>query len=107
MTSQGDSPDKASDQPEYAGGDGSAPEEAVLIKDAPSHAAGVRAESTYISRQFGERGEDWELKEQSLTESEDGRRIDKMTIETSAGDVETIYFDVSDFFGMDLPDDLA
>jgi hypothetical protein len=104
MTSQGDSPDEASDQPEYAGGDGSSPEEAVLIKDALSHAAGVRAESAYISRKFGERGEDWTLKEQSLTERKDGRRIDKMTIETAAGDVETFYFDVSGFFGMDLPD---
>jgi hypothetical protein len=104
MTSQGNSPDEASDQPEYAGGDGSSPEEAVLIKDAPSHAAGVRAESAYISRKFGERGQDWNLKEQSITEREDGRRIDKMTIETAAGDVETFYFDVSGFFGMDLPD---
>ena len=107
MTSQGDSPDEASDQPEYAGGDGSSPEEAVLIKGASSHTTGVRAESTYISRQFGKQGQDWQLKEQSLTESADGRKIDKMTIETAAGDVETIYFDVSDFFGMDLPDDLA
>jgi hypothetical protein len=104
MTSQGDSPDEANDQPEYAGGDGSSPEEAVLIKDAPSHVAGVRAESAYISRQFGERGKDWELKEQSLTERKDGRQIDKMTIETASGDVETFYFDVSGFFGMDLPD---
>jgi hypothetical protein len=107
MTSQGNSPDEASDQAEYAGGDGSSPEEAVCIKGAPSHAAGVRAESAYISRKFGERGEDWELKEQSLTEREDGQRIDKMTIETAAGEVRTIYFDVSDFFGMDLPDDFV
>ena len=104
MTSQSDSPDEARDQPEYAGGDGSSPEEAVRIKDAPSHAAGVRAESAYISRKFGERGQDWELKEQSLTQKEDGRRIDKMTIETAAGAVEMFYFDVSGFFGMDLPD---
>jgi hypothetical protein len=104
MTGQGDSPDEASDQPEYAGGDGSSPEEAVRIKGAPSHAAGVRAESAYISRRFGERGQDWELKEQSLTQKEDGRQIDKMTIETAAGDVETFYFDISGFFGMDLPD---
>jgi len=95
------------DGPEYAGGEGSSPEEAVLIKNAPSHVAGVRAESAYISRQFGERGHDWKLKEQSLTEREDRRRIDKMTIETAARNVETIYFDVSDFFGIDLPDDFA
>lgn len=104
MTSQDDSPDEASGQLEYTGGDGSSPEEAVRIKDAPSHAAGVRAESTYISRQFGERGQDWTLKEQSITEREDGQRIDQMTIETAAGDVETFYFNVSGFFGMDLPD---
>jgi hypothetical protein len=102
-----DSPEEESDGIVYAGGDGSSPEEAVLIKDAPSHTAGVRAESAYISRKFGERGQDWELKEQSLTQKEDGRQIDKMTIETTAGDVETIYFDVSGFFGMDLPDGFA
>lgn len=107
MIDQGELPERKGDGVEYAGGDGSSPEEAVLIKGAPSHTTGVRAESTYISRQFGKQGQDWQLKEQSLTESADGRKIDKMTIETAAGDVETIYFDVSDFFGMDLPDDLA
>lgn len=104
MTDQDHLAGEESDGPEYAGGDGRSPEDAVLIKNARSHAAGVRAESTYISRQYGERGHDWKLKEQSLTEREDGRRIDQMTIETAAGDVETFYFDVSDFFGMDLPD---
>ncbi|MCS3632035.1 hypothetical protein GGP55_002648 [Salinibacter ruber] len=104
MTDQDHFAGEESDRPEYAGGNGRSPEEAILIKDAPSHAAGVRAESTYISRKFGERGQDWKLKGQSLTEREDGRQIDQMTIETAAGDVETFYFDVSSFFGMDLPD---
>lgn len=89
------------DGPVFSGGDGSTPEDAVVIEEAGSHVAGVRAEKEYLSRLFGTEGIDWELKIQTLMERDDGTRIDEMTIEKDSGGAETVYFDISNFFGME------
>lgn len=92
------SPD-ASD-PEYTGGDGRTLESAVVIENVRSHAAGIRAEKQYISQQIREGEHQWVLHEQVLLERDDGTRVDRLTVESSSGETETFYFDVSNFFGM-------
>jgi len=81
----------------YSGGDGSAPEEAIVIEGASSHAAGIRAEKQYLARLFGTEGADWRLQGQSLLVG-DAQVIDRLTIETASGETETFYFEISDFF---------
>jgi len=84
----------------YSGGDGSAPDEALVIEGARSRAEGIRAEKRYIARRFGEEGSDWYLQSQSLF-VEDERVIDELTVEAASGETESLYFEVSDFFRSD------
>lgn len=91
--------DRSDHGPSYAGGDGSTPQKAVLIQGVNSNHQGVQAEYEYLRRIFGERGQEWELKSQSVVQGEDGGHIDKITVIKHSGDEETIYFDVSNFFG--------
>lgn len=90
---------KSASDPSYSGGDGSTPAQAVVIQDVRSNRDGIRAEYEYLRRIYGERGKDWQLEGQSVFEREDGRQLDKMTVTTATGESETIYFDVSEFFG--------
>jgi hypothetical protein len=99
-----DSTEGEDEVPVFEGGDGRTAEEAITIKNVSSHLAGVRAEKEYISRQLGEQGRDWDLKKQALTERDDGTQVDEMTIQTSSGETKTLYFDVSNFYGMEFPD---
>lgn len=99
--SQAPSPN-SEDGPEYAGGDGSTPEEAIIIKNVDSHVAGVRAEKEYLADRYGIQDLDWEMKMQTLKELDDDTRLDEIIIEKASGEEETLYFDVSNFFGMDL-----
>lgn len=85
--------------PSYSGGDGSTPGQAVVIQDVNSNREGVRAEYEYLRRLYGERGKDWELKEQSVFETNDGKQVDKLIVKTDSEDTETVYFDVSNFYG--------
>lgn len=84
----------------YSGGDGSAPGEAIVIGGARSHSEGIRAEKRYIARRFGEEGSDWCLESQSLFVG-DTRVVDELTLEITSGETESLYFEVSDFFGSD------
>jgi len=86
--------------PVFAGGNGRRPEDAVVIEGVGSHMAGIRAEKEYLSQLFGAEGIGWELKRQALRQRDDGTRIDKITVEKGSGGTETVYFDVSNFFGM-------
>lgn len=85
--------------PSYSGGDGSTPDQAVVIQDVSSNREGVRAEYEYLRRLYGERGKDWELKEQSMFETNDGKQVDKLVVKTDSEGTETVYFDVSNFYG--------
>lgn len=90
------------DGPVFSGGDGSTPEDAVVIEEVRCHVAGIRAEKKYLSLLFGRERVDWRLKKQTLRERDDGTRIDEITIEKDCGGTETVYFDISNFFGMKL-----
>ena len=97
--SKGTKPNKGGDGPLYAGGDGSSPEQAVVIRGVNSNFEGVNAEYEYLRRILGRRGEDWQLRRQSVLETNDGRYLDKMTVEKRSGETVTLYFDVSSFYG--------
>ena len=88
-----------SDKPDirFAGGSGDSREDAIVIKNAANHRAGVDAEYLYLQERFGERDIHWKLVMQALLKGE--RRVDWLTIELLDGTTKSIYFDISDFFG--------
>jgi len=77
---------------------GDSPETAVVIEDAADSTEGIDAEYEYLAAKFGERGTDWNLSMQSLVQHE-GRMFDRMEVELADGTTQTVYFDISGFFG--------
>ena len=76
----------------FDGGDGEAPDRAVIIKGARNGREGVTAESVWIAKTHP----DWHKDRQSLIT---GTKIyDRIEYVTPLGR-KTIYFDISDFFG--------
>lgn len=82
----------------YLGGDGSVPGRAIVIHGARTHAEGARAEKRYLAHLFGVEGTDWQLQRQSLI-VDDTNAFDEITVEKASGETETLYFEVSEFFG--------
>lgn len=66
---------------------GSSPQNAIVVSC-------ILAEYVYIEETYS----DFELEEQSLQQV-DGKYYDVMTLSNEKGEVKTIYFDISDFFG--------
>jgi hypothetical protein len=87
------------DKPEirFAGGSGDSQEDAIVIKNAANHQAGVDAEYLYLEEKFGERDIHWKLVMQALLKGE--KPVDWLMIELTDGTTKSIYFDVSEFFG--------
>jgi hypothetical protein len=81
----------------FAGGSGDSPEDAIVIKNAENHRAGVIAEYLYLQKRFGERDSHWRLVSQMLLKGE--KPVDLLSIELNDGTIKHIYFDVFDFFG--------
>lgn len=71
--------------------------DAVVI-DAPSEAAGVRAEYRWLEEHYGRRGVDWELEMQALLRPGD-HPYDRLDVQLADGRRVSIYFDISGFFG--------
>jgi hypothetical protein len=78
---------------DFAGGDGSSTEKAVIIK-APDEKAGIRAEYAWIESKHPK----WMLKRQSLL-NVGGKFYDRMDIQSPQGESAILYFDISAFFG--------
>jgi len=76
-------------------------EEAITILEVESDFEGVIAEYEYLERKFGKRGTDWELEMQALIQK-DNRYYDKIKLKLSDGTQQTIYFDITSFFGKGL-----
>jgi hypothetical protein len=76
----------------FEGGDGEAPEHAVVIKGARNGREGVTAESGWIAKTHP----DWRMGRQSLITGT--KTYDRIEYVTPQGR-KTIYFDISDFFG--------
>jgi len=82
----------------FEGGSGDTIETAVIIRGASTHSVGVDAEYRYLEQQFGTRTVDWEPGLQSLIKTDD-RKYDKIDIRLSDGSHQTVYFDITEFFG--------
>jgi hypothetical protein len=82
----------------YRGGSGKSINDAVEIQGAANTDEGIAKEYQYLSKKFGQRGVDWQLEKQTLIE-DSGKQYDRMDIRLSDGTKETIYFDITDFFG--------
>ena len=80
-----------------AGGSGDSREDAIIIKNAANHRAGVDAKYLYLQQRFGEQGVHWKLFMHALLKGE--RPIDWMVITLNDGTAKSIYFDVSESFG--------
>jgi hypothetical protein len=87
------------DKPEiiFAGGSGDSREDAIVIKNAASHRACVRAEYLYLEKKFGEKDKHWKVFMQALLKGE--KRIDWLVITLNDGTSKSIYFDISESFG--------
>jgi hypothetical protein len=81
----------------FVGGSGDSREDAIIIKNAANHRAGVDAEYLYLQKRFGARDSHWRLVFQMLLKGE--KPMDRLSIELTGGTIKDIYFDVSEFFG--------
>ena len=81
----------------FEGGDGSSPERAVVIKGAVTTREGVRAEALWIEINHPE----WRKGNQSLA-GRDGKHYDVIDYTDDAGGSTKIYFDITDFFGIEF-----
>ena len=81
----------------FAGGSGDSREDAILIKNAENHQAGVRAEYLYLQERFGKRDVHWKLFMQAKLKGE--KPVDWLVIRLIDGTTKSIYFDISEFFG--------
>ena len=78
---------------QFAGGDGSSVESAVVIRGAKHETDGIAAEHRYLSQHFGS----WFLKRQMLV-NQKGRVYDRMEITDQNGKQRVVFFDITDFF---------
>jgi hypothetical protein len=79
---------------QFAGGDGSSVESAVVIRGAKNEKDGIASEHHYLSQHFGS----WFLKRQVLV-NQKGRVYDQMEITDQNGKQRAVFFDITDFFG--------
>jgi len=82
----------------YSGGDGTSPEEAVVI-NATSSLVGVRAEYDWIEKKYGKRDVDWTMSMQSHGTGENGIIWDSISIRLADGTGVNLYFDISSYYG--------
>jgi tetratricopeptide (TPR) repeat protein len=83
----------------FSNNSGQSNEDAVIIMNATGEEDGVGSEYYYLEKRFGKQGVDWEMEMQSLIGGEDDRFYDKMDIRLSTGEMISIYFDITDFYG--------
>lgn len=77
----------------YSGGDGSSPENAVIISTIDS-SVGVRAEYVYLESKYGRRNVDFQVIRQMLM-TINGKDYDVLYIKLADGSQKTIYFHIS------------
>lgn len=86
----------------FEGGDGLSMEDAVVIVGARSEMEGIRAESDWISQNYGIEDTDWIENAQYLIEG-DSSYYDKLDVYlVSSDETIEIWFNIDDFFGKDL-----
>ena len=83
----------------FSNNSGQSIEDAVVIDYALGEEDGEAAEFYYLEEKFGQRDADWFLEKQELV-SDEGRFYDKMDIELADKNRITVYFDITEFFGI-------
>jgi len=83
---------------QYIEKSGKSIKEAIVVLDVENGREGIRAEYEYIEKKFGRRGIDWNLEMQYLLQ-ENEMAYDQIEIRLSDGSIETIYFNITFFFG--------
>ncbi len=78
----------------YLGGDGSSIEQAIIIKGAPNEHVGVSSEYKWLHGRYPL----FKKKAQSLLPRSD-RYYDKLEIILGTGEVKSIFFDITEYFG--------
>jgi len=83
----------------FTGGDGSSQQAAIKVVGAKGESDGVAAEYRYLDLVYGPRDRGaWQSLGQSLLEDH-GRQLDALEIKRADGRTETVYFDITDYFG--------
>lgn len=82
----------------YSGGPGDSPETAIVINRVPDGKTGVDFEYAFVR----ERMPGWRVAGQALVEK-DGRMYDQLDLADAAGRRQSIYFDITDWFGKGPP----
>lgn len=85
---------EAQGAPKTDGGDGSSPERAILLPDAKTESAGVKAEHLVTAYFFP----GWKWQGQNLVNA-DNRALDAIDLVDANGQTRTIYFDIGNWFG--------
>ncbi len=80
----------------YEGGDGSSSDHPIKILGATGESDGVRAEYQYLELVYG--AGKWKTSQQSLLEV-NGKKIDQLDVDHPGGPSNSVYFDISDYFG--------
>ena len=78
-----------------AGGDGRSLDQTVIIADPGGSAAAVAREAAWLRQTYP----GWRKVRQALI-GRDGRRYDRIDIESPSGETRSIYFDITDAFGL-------
>jgi len=84
----------------YNDNNGDSLENAVVIHGTSNTKKGIEAENQYLSEKFGQHGLDWNKIGQSLIEIEN-KQYDRIDIELMDGTSKKVYFDISEFYGVD------
>jgi hypothetical protein len=93
----------------FAGGNGSTPEQAVLIHGAGCTAVGIRAEKQYLTERFGldqaiaGDPSGWVQTMQGLVTTGNGREYDMVNVALPGGSTAVVFFDITEFFGKPPP----
>ena len=78
----------------FEGGDGSSVEQAVIVKNAKNEEEGVGAEAKWIGKVHA----GWKKGDQALL-NKNGKYYDRVEYATPNGKKETVFFDITAFFG--------
>lgn len=83
----------------FEGGSGESLETAVIVRGARGAMRGVPAEYRYLDQRFGQPGADWQVVEQALVPTDDGKHYDHFRLRLRDGQEVEVYFDISEFYG--------
>jgi hypothetical protein len=83
----------------FSNNNGQSIEDAIIIDYAQGEEDGEASEYYFLQEKFGQIDVDWFLESQELV-TEEKRFYDKMNIELADKTRATVYFDITEFFGV-------